>query len=147
MSPEILQRLADFERRHKPDSKQYLAAFREEIVALHFKGYSLKKTFQYLKDAGVGCSLRTFERWVKENIDFTKEHVPEAARRARQAVAPEAAAEAPAAPLGAASSNGKSGLDSNQREAALAQSRELREKLFERPVERALDQGRKGGTS
>lgn len=82
MSPEILARLEDFKRRHKPDSKQYLATRREEIVALHFKGYSLKATFAYLVETGFDYySLRTFERWVRENIDFTKEEIPDVAKR------------------------------------------------------------------
>src|SRR5687768_11915111 len=83
MTPEIVKRLADFEARHSPDSKTYLAAFREEVVYLYFKGYSLKATFVYLQEQGVGCSLRTFERWVKENIDFSQEPMPEQAKRSR----------------------------------------------------------------
>lgn len=81
MTPEIQQRLADFERRHKPDTTQYLALYRDEIVALHFKGYTQKVAFEYLRELGVGCSSRTFERWVKENIDFTKESNPGATKR------------------------------------------------------------------
>jgi hypothetical protein len=83
MTPEIQKRLDDFERRHKPDSRAYLARFREEVVYLYFKGYSLKTTFEYVKEQGVGCSLRTFERWVKENIDFSKEQMPDEVKRAR----------------------------------------------------------------
>ncbi len=83
MSPEIAQRLADFEQRHKPDSKTYLTTFREEVVHLHFKGYSLRATFKYLVEQGVGCSLTTFERWVRQNIDFTTEECPESAKRKR----------------------------------------------------------------
>jgi hypothetical protein len=83
MTPDIHRRLEDFERRHKPDSKVYLARFREEIVYLHFKGYSVKTTFEYVKEQGVGCSLRTFERWVKENIDFEKEQMPDEVKRTR----------------------------------------------------------------
>lgn len=81
MTPETIAKLKDFEARHKPDSRTYLVRFREEIVYLHFQGYSLKLTFQYLKEQGVGCSLSTFERWVKTEIDFTKEPVPEAGKR------------------------------------------------------------------
>lgn len=61
----------------------YLATFREEVVYLHFKGYSIKASFEYVKEQGVGCSLRTFERWVKDSIDFTKEECPEATKRTR----------------------------------------------------------------
>lgn len=81
MTPEIEARLAEFEERHKPDSSTQLLRFREEIVYLHFKGYSLKLTFEYLKEQGVGCSLRTFERWVHANVDFGAEAMPDAARR------------------------------------------------------------------
>lgn len=121
MSPEILERLADFERRHKPDSRRHLANFREEIVALHFKGYSLKATFAYLMDGGVGCSLRTFERWVKDNIDFAQETPPMRATVSAQATAPAAA------------------TDGASREAALAMARERRENGFKNPVGRALE--------
>ncbi|HWI83838.1 hypothetical protein [Ramlibacter sp.] len=78
MTPEIEQRLADFMRRHKPDAaRQVFEAFREEIVWLHFRGFSVKTTFEYLKEEhGVSCSLRTFERWVKASIDFDAEPGP-----------------------------------------------------------------------
>lgn len=81
MTPEIQQRLADFERRHKPDTSQYLALYRDEIVALHFKGYTQKVAFEYLREQGVNCSLRTFERWVEENIDLTIAGVDHLAKR------------------------------------------------------------------
>jgi len=93
MTPEIERRLMEFESRHKPDSRHHLDLFREEVVYLHFKGYSLKATFVYLQEQGVGCSQRTFERWVKDCIDFDKEPRPEAATRLRPWPA-EAAAEA-----------------------------------------------------
>lgn len=157
MSPEILQRLADFERRHKPDSRQQLARFREEILVLHFRGYSLKSTFQYLKELGVSCSLRTFERWVKENIDFTKETLPDVAKRplaafssagSTQASAAAAAGsgEPPKLPL-LVDSNGGGDLDSTQRQERVAKARELRESGFQSPVERALEQRQQRGTS
>src|SRR3954464_11678534 len=76
MTPEIQMRLADFERRHKPDSRSHLELFRKEVLYLHFKGYPLKSTFLYLQEQGVGCSLRTFERWVKDCIDFREEVHP-----------------------------------------------------------------------
>jgi hypothetical protein len=137
MKPEILERLAEFERQHKPDSSRYLAIYREEIVALHFKGYSLKTTFAYLKEAGVGCSLRTFERWVKDNIDFAQETSPLSTSASRQAPAP-AAAGAPKSPV-LVDSKAAGGLDSINREAALSKARERREKGFKNPVERALE--------
>jgi len=153
MSPEILQRLADFERRHRPDSRQQLARFRDEILVLHFRGYSLKSTFQYLKELGVSCSLRTFERWVKENVDFTKEALPEAAKRplaalssaegAQGAAAAAGSGEAPKRPL-LVDNKGSDDLDSAQRQERVAKARQVRESGFLSPVERALEHPQRG---
>jgi len=142
MTPEIEQRLADFERRHKPDTTQYLALFREEIVALHFKGYTQKMAFHYVKEHGVSCSLRTFERWVKENIDFTTESVLSAASRTSSGVARSSATVAVLM-----DNKGASGINSTQRDAALALARERREEGFKNSVDRALEPARVGGDS
>ena len=144
MTPEVQQRLADFMQRHKPDSSSGLARFRQEIVALHFMGFSLKASFQYLVEQGASCSLRTFQRWVKENIDFTQETPPEGVKRSARAIPGPAAAGVPAAPAGASpnppASNSKAagGIDSTERQAALAESRRRSAEGFKNPVDEAL---------
>jgi hypothetical protein len=144
MTPEVHQRLADFMYRHKPDTSSGLARFRQEIVALHFMGFSIKASFQYLVEQGASCSLRTFQRWVKENIDFTQETPPGSLQRPVRAGWAEAAKAIAAADKAGESippvSNSKAsgGIDSTDRKVDLAEARKRIADGFKNPVEEAL---------
>src|SRR5947209_2816909 len=86
MNPERLERLADFTRRHRPDTTAALGAYREEILHLHFRGYSLALIFKFVKEQGVMCSRSAFYRWVQAHIDFEAEAGARGANTARGAL-------------------------------------------------------------
>ena len=66
------ERLALFMANNRPDSTAYLSYFLEEIVVLHFAGYTLKSIHRYLSEHGVSCSYVTFQKWVKSHVDFER---------------------------------------------------------------------------
>lgn len=79
MNDAKLADLEAFKAASTPNQRNRLWQFKEEIIDLHFSGYSLKLTHKYLVWRGVACSYVSFTRWVKENIDFNKykDNLPE----------------------------------------------------------------------
>jgi hypothetical protein len=66
------KRLAKFKSLNKPDSLAYLSCYIDEIVDLHYSGYTFKTIHKYLLEHGVTCTYATFIKWAKLNIDFEK---------------------------------------------------------------------------